>query len=271
MKNVMALIALLLAIPFNAHALTCKDIEPGGRHTEKNMDRVWKTAEKMGIGWGDRMYETLVYEICNGDERMLNLNVLEGTFSSKEVAAYRKILTKPKTTDELPPVQEHYIKSDTIKTGYPSTMNSVLECFEQSGAELNYSCPDIAGVLRGDKEFRKTYEQYWLKTGRKISNNFEMMNPFLMVNYRGKKYLHFSESCKATECEEKTKVSSSEMLYDISEKKIIGYFIDSNYKPQIAGQYSNDEKELLQRMVKQNGITGVVEKYNPKSAVVNIK
>lgn len=271
MKNGMVVIALLLALPFNAYALTCKDIEPGGRNREKNMDKVWKAAEKMGLGWGDRMYETLVYEICSGDEKMLNLSVSEGTFSSKEVAAYRKILNKPKTTDEFPPIQEHYIKSDEMKIGYPSTMNSVLECFEQSGPERNYSCPDIVGVLRGDNEFKKLYEQYWLKTGRKIYNDFEMLNPFLMVNYRGKKYLHFSQSCKTFQCNEKTKVSDSEMLYDISGKRIIGYFTDVNYNPQITGPYNKDEKELLQRMVKKNGITGVVEKYDPKAAVVNIK
>lgn len=269
MKNATVLIALLLAFPFKSYALTCDDLNA------ENMEQVLDMAWKMGI---ESHGAGAVEAVCDDDEKMLNLKVSEGSLSAKEVAAFRKILNKPKTTDELPQARDHYKESDKIDQSYPCTMNYVLECIKRPGPGGVASCPGFVGLLRGDKQFKKLYQQYWLKTRRKKTNFFEMGDSgVVVVNYRGKKYLYFSEWCKS-DCE-KNGVARSMMLYDISDQRIIGIYTLVNYRPHskddiyIAGPYNRNEKELFAKWGAKYGSTTPTEIENAQSGVgvVNIK
>lgn len=273
-NNSLFIVSLLsLSFPLTTHALTC-DSPDLLTQESKNNNKLWAQAKKMGIGWGDREYEALVYDICNGDEKLLNLEIQEGIFSEKEANAYRKILNKQKTTNEFPVPYDHY--SDYVKVddksfpyGYPTTANYALECIEKSHY-ISVECSGLTGLLRGDKEFKSVYDKYWMDA-KKISNvKFDMSSSMRILNFKNKKYFYLSGGCKYVECE-KSGISNATMIYDVAEKRMFGYYQDLEYKTYVYGLVTNQENALLENMARDDGLSGIVPKNDINAEVINIR
>ncbi|WP_448873649.1 hypothetical protein [Desulfobulbus propionicus] len=273
MKILSFFFVLFLSLPINSHALTCdsKDLFTDG---SKNNNKLWAQAKKMGIGYDGREYQNLVYDICDGDEKMLNINIRDGVYFEKDVNGYRKILNKPKTTNEFPtPFNRYsdYIKypNKTFPFGYPTTVNYVLECAEKS-KYISVECSSLIGLLRGDNDFKKVYDKYWMDA-KKISNvNFDMFSSIKILIIKNKIYFYLNAGCKYVECE-KSGISNATMLYDISEKRMFGYYQDLDYKTHIYGIVTNLENGLLENLAKNDGLSGIVSQNDINADIINIR
>lgn len=231
-------------------------------------------SKKNGLGVDGREYESLVFEICDGDDKLLNLQIRDGVYSEKDANGYRKILNKQKTTNEFPLPYNHY--SDYVKVldkpfpyGYPTTVNYILECIEKS-SDITTECLGFTGLLRGDKEFKSVYDKYWMDA-KKISNLiFDMTSFIKILNFKNKKYLYLNGGCKYVECE-KSGISNATMLYDIYEKRMFGYYQDVEYKTYVYGLVTNQENALLANLAKNDGLSGIVPQKDINENIINIK
>ncbi len=264
---------LSLYFPLNLYAITC-DSKDLLIQDSKTNNKLWSQAKKNGLEVDGREYGSLVSEICYGDEKLLNLQIRDGVYSEKDATGYRKILNKPKTTNEFPIPYNHY--SDYIKVsdkpfpyGYPTTVNYVLECIEKS-SNIMTECSGLTGLLRGDKEFKSVYDKFWMDA-KKISNLiFDMTSFIKILNFKNKKYFYLNGGCKYVKCET-SGISEATMLYDISEKRMFGYYNDLEYKTHVYGLVTKQENALLENLAKNDGLRGIVPQNDINEEVINIR
>jgi len=264
---------LSLYFPFSSYALTC-DSQDLLTQDSKNNNKLWAQAKKTGLGVDGREYGSLVYEICYGDEKLLNLQIRDGVYSEKDANGYRKILNKPKTTNEYPLPYNHY--SDYVKVsdksfpyGYPTTVNYVLECIEKSHY-ISVECSGLTGLLRGDSDFKSVYDKYWMDAKKESNLIFDITTSIKILNFKNKKYFYLTGGCQYIECQ-KSGISNAIMLYDFHEKRMFGYYQDLEYKIHAYGIVTNQENALLENLAKNNGLSGIVPQKDINTDVINIR
>lgn len=264
---------LSVYFPLNLYAITCDSKDLLTQDSKIN-NKLWAQAKKNGLGVDGREYESLVSEICDGDEKLLNLKIRDGVYSEKDANGYRKILNKQKTTNEFPIPYNHYSdykknKDKSFPFGYPTTVNYVLECIEKS-PYISVECSSLTGLIRGDNDFKSVYDKYWMDA-KKISNmNFDMFSSIKILNFKNKKYFYLSGGCKYVECE-KNGISNATMIYDVYEKRMFGYYQDLEYKTHVYGLVTNHENALLSNLAKNDGLRGIVPQKDINEDVINIR